>query len=430
MDEIHRKFLPQLAPGLDYYIFEDKSVELMNERSAAERTTRFSRILLNVPFKVGLEARPGELLPANSTNQKWIESKSVRKAAFNTQSVVERTTRFSRVKVPCSKGLEDFFKSVEDSGIKGAFKVGLEARFGNMYWKLKPGELLPANSTNQKWIESKLVRKAAFNTQVEEADVGQLFVGREQLGKEVTKISVTFNVEGQDEGRYSAAIAAYEDGDMFCLDAVYRKQPLENRARLSIALPGRKYDLRISDCSECILLSEHQNSIPYQMALTITNALCRLPDRKLCVILHGSLPNDDVSSSWKVEYIRQRVQRQYKWNPDKKWILVRYNVDVFEYDTNQDLVNTATVNEKQNIKFDYSRNEVELWGQKIYPRNVSDTHPSKDKYYYMEGIEGVRLPGGELREPYNWTTEKLLKDFEEFLGDAFKIAHILDGSPY
>ena len=74
---------------------------------------------------------------------------------------------------------------------------------------------------------------------MEEADVGQLFVGREQLGKEVTKISVTFNVEGQDEGRYSAAIAAYEDGDMFCLDAVYRKQPLENRARLSIALPGR-----------------------------------------------------------------------------------------------------------------------------------------------------------------------------------------------
>ncbi len=48
----------------------------------------------------------------------------------------------------------------------------------------------------------------------------------------------------------------------------------------------------------------------------------------------------------------------------------------------------------------------------------------------MEGIEGVRLPGGELRDPYDWTTEELLRDFEEFLGDAFKIAHILDGSPY
>ncbi len=73
---------------------------------------------------------------------------------------------------------------------------------------------------------------------------------------------------------------------------------------------------------------------------------------------------------------------------------------------------------------------LQLWGQKIFPRNVSDTYPSRDKYYYMEGIEGVRLPGGELREPYNWTTEELLSDFEEFLGDAFKIAHILDGSPY
>ena len=73
---------------------------------------------------------------------------------------------------------------------------------------------------------------------------------------------------------------------------------------------------------------------------------------------------------------------------------------------------------------------MQLWAQKIFPKNISSTHPSRDKYYYMEGIEGVRLPGGELREPYNWTTEELLRDFEEFLGDAFKIAHILDGSPY
>ncbi len=71
-----------------------------------------------------------------------------------------------------------------------------------------------------------------------------------------------------------------------------------------------------------------------------------------------------------------------------------------------------------------------LWAQKIYPRNVNGTHPSREKYYYIQGTEGVRLSGGELREPYNWTTEGLLRDFEEFLGDAFKIAHILDGSPY
>ena len=73
---------------------------------------------------------------------------------------------------------------------------------------------------------------------MEEADVGQLFVGREQLGKEVTKISVKFKVEGQHEGRYSAVIATYEDGDMFSLDAVYREPAVDKRARLSIALPG------------------------------------------------------------------------------------------------------------------------------------------------------------------------------------------------
>ncbi len=74
---------------------------------------------------------------------------------------------------------------------------------------------------------------------VEEADVGQLFLGREQLGKEVTKISVKFIVEGQHEGRYSAVIATYEDGYMFYLDAVYREPAIEKRARLNIALPGQ-----------------------------------------------------------------------------------------------------------------------------------------------------------------------------------------------
>ncbi|XP_064387836.1 uncharacterized protein LOC135335996 isoform X2 [Halichondria panicea] len=373
----HRRFLPQLAPGLEYYTLEDESVQPMNERSAAVRTEQLSRRLQTDP-------RP--------------------------------------------YSLADFFKSIENSNSKGNFKVGLEARFGHLYWKLEPTCVLPANSTSQEWIRSKLLKKRAFTSEVEEADVEQLFVEREQLGKEVTKISVTFVVDGQDDEIYSAAISANEKGNEFRLDAVYRKQPLEKRARLSIALPGRKYDLRISDCSEC-MLTEHQNSNPYQMALTISKALCRLPDKRLRVILRGSSPNNE--SSWKVKYIRQRVQRQYKWKPEKRWILARYDVDVLDYEKNQAVVDIAPLNKGVDIlEFDYSRKEVEFWGQNIYPSNVSDTHPSRDKYYYMEGIEGVGLPGGELREPYNWTTEELLRDFEEFLGDAFKIAHILNGSPY
>ncbi len=74
---------------------------------------------------------------------------------------------------------------------------------------------------------------------MKEADVGQLFVGRERLGKEVTKLSVEFEVKGQDEGIYSAVIATYEGGGVFCLDAVYREPAIEKRARLTIALPGQ-----------------------------------------------------------------------------------------------------------------------------------------------------------------------------------------------
>ncbi len=72
---------------------------------------------------------------------------------------------------------------------------------------------------------------------VEEVDVGQLLVGKEQLGKEITEICVKFKVEGQHEGRYTAVIATYDD-DMFSLDAVYRDTDTKNKARLSIALPG------------------------------------------------------------------------------------------------------------------------------------------------------------------------------------------------
>jgi len=69
-------------------------------------------------------------------------------------------------------------------------------------------------------------------------------------------------------------------------------------------------------------------------------------------------------------------------------------------------------------------------GQHIFPGDVNKTHPSRQKYYYMEGSDGVKLPGGESRKPYNWTAEDLMSDLEEFLGDSFRIAHILDGTPF
>ncbi len=75
-------------------------------------------------------------------------------------------------------------------------------------------------------------------SRVEEADVEQLFIGRKLLCKELTRITLKFRVKGKDEGTYSAAIATYEDDDVFYLDAVYRDTDTKNKARLNIALPG------------------------------------------------------------------------------------------------------------------------------------------------------------------------------------------------
>ncbi len=51
-------------------------------------------------------------------------------------------------------------------------------------------------------------------------------------------MNLSFVVEGQDEGTYMAVIASYANGDVFYLDAVYRKTDIDKKARLNIALPG------------------------------------------------------------------------------------------------------------------------------------------------------------------------------------------------
>jgi len=69
-----------------------------------------------------------------------------------------------------------------------------------------------------------------------------------------------------------------------------------------------------------------------------------------------------------------------------------------------------------------------LWGQKIYPKRVNYTHPSRNEYYHIEGVAGVRLAREKERSPYDWTTDSLMKDFQEFQQEAFLVAHKLDGS--
>ena len=93
---------------------------------------------------------------------------------------------------------------------------------------------------------------------------------------------------------------------------------------------------------------------------------------------------------------------------------------------------THTHTQQLEIDYQYYRlcSLLELWGQHIFPGDVNKTHPSREKYYYMEGSDGVKLPGAESRKPHNWTAEDLMSDLEEFLGDSFRIAHILDGTPF
>ena len=65
----------------------------------------------------------------------------------------------------------------------------------------------------------------------------------------------------------------------------------------------------------------------------------------------------------------------------------------------------------------------------MFPFALNKTRPSREKYYHMVCAPGAKLPGEKPQKPYNWTTEDMMKDFNEFVGAAFEIATILDSSP-
>lgn len=72
---------------------------------------------------------------------------------------------------------------------------------------------------------------------IDEQDLGKLFKERQQLGREDTRITLKFMVEGRGAGTYSAVVSNIGDGDRFYLDAVYRQRDQGNSARIDIALP-------------------------------------------------------------------------------------------------------------------------------------------------------------------------------------------------
>ncbi len=75
---------------------------------------------------------------------------------------------------------------------------------------------------------------------VEEADVDRLFADRKLFERGiVTRITLTFIVDGQNSGTYSAVIAARDNEEMFSLDAVCRNDAPHEQARLNVSMPGR-----------------------------------------------------------------------------------------------------------------------------------------------------------------------------------------------
>ncbi len=104
---------------------------------------------------------------------------------YTCRSAAVRTTYFSGLLLrPQSRSdcysLVDFFSSIEKSNSRATSELGWKQgnisamvmmrsrniyRFGRLYFKLNPDNVIPTNSTSQEWKRSKSLRKAAFNTQ-------------------------------------------------------------------------------------------------------------------------------------------------------------------------------------------------------------------------------------------------------------------------
>ena len=89
----------------------------------------------------------------------------------------------------------------------------------------------------------------------------------------------------------------------------------------------------------------------------------------------------------------------------------------------------------QQLEIDYQYYRLcsllELWGS-IYFQETSTRlilH-ERSTTTRKEVMVSSYVPGAESRKPYNWTAGDLMSGLEEFLGDAFRIAHILDGTPF
>lgn len=72
---------------------------------------------------------------------------------------------------------------------------------------------------------------------------------------------------------------------------------------------------------------------------------------------------------------------------------------------------------------------MQLWDEKIFPKDVNQTNPTKSEYLYMQScVTPLQLEGeDEPVPPHPWqTAEELMEGFDDFLKAAFDVANALE----
>ena len=71
---------------------------------------------------------------------------------------------------------------------------------------------------------------------------------------------------------------------------------------------------------------------------------------------------------------------------------------------------------------------VQLWCEKIFPKDVEQTKPTRDEYLYMQSCVTPLLLEGEEEPvpPRPWTAEEYMECFDDFLKAVFDVANALE----
>ena len=83
----------------------------------------------------------------------------------------------------------------------------------------------------------------------------------------------------------------------------------------------------------------------------------------------------------------------------------------------------------QELYYYYTFYLFQLWSRKIFPERYSSSHPTARLYIDPEATGEVRMPLTQAKPATIWTTDELMKDFDEFVQAASEITDFLEGAP-